>query len=97
MEAIVHLRVDLFAALMFMNGLLFMFAPAIYRWNRDVRFAYMPWYVQPTPGSFRAWVERPRPRLCRYIADALTTFLLFAACKLLVVLAMIVERVLPIM
>lgn len=96
MEAVIHLHADLLAVLVFMNGLLFMIAPRIYQWTRNAHWVYLPWYRPPEPGSFRAWALRSRPRLERFCADVSTTFLLFAACKLLVALTLVVQHGLPI-
>ena len=92
--AVILAHVDLLAILAFLSGHLFLAAPKIYEWNRNACFSYLPWYRRPAPGSFRAWVERPRPKLKRVCANALTAILLFAACELFVVLAIVVERVL---
>ena len=95
MEAAIHLHAVLLAVLMFMSGMLFMSAPRIYQWARNAHWVYLPWYRSPESESFRAWALRSRPRLERFCADASTTFLLFAACKFIVVLTLAVQQVFP--
>lgn len=94
MEAAVYLHALLLRALMFMILLLLKIAPKIYQWNRVGGWVYLPWYKPPEPGSFREWAEGPR--VSRFLADASTTFLLFAVCMFIVALTLVVLHGLPI-
>ena len=53
-------------------------APRFYAWNRDARWVRLSWYVPPEEGSFRAWLECPRPRLHRLGAWMVTKLFLIS-------------------
>ena len=96
MTAEIHLLAVpmLLLMLVLLNGLLFALTPRIYRWNRDARWTYLPWYVPPAPGSLRAWAEQPRPWLNRIWAGLLTVYLILAVRTFLLALALVVLHLL---
>ena len=53
-------------------------SPRVYDWNRRARWVPMPWYVSPKPGSCRAWIELPRPRLHQFGAWVVSAFFLLS-------------------
>ena len=60
----------------------------LYTWNRNSRWVRLPWYVPPKAGSFRAWLERSRPRLHSFGARMVTILFLFSVRRFLIALVL---------
>ena len=60
----------------------------LYAWNRNSRWVRLSWYVPPKAGSFRAWLERPRPRLHSFGAWMVTKLFLYSVRGILIALVL---------
>lgn len=61
--------------------------PILLQWSEAATWDPLPWYTPPAPGTFRAWIERSRPRLHRFGAQMVTRYFLWALRHFLVVVA----------